>query len=187
MSDKHWVEKRQKLRIQAEQIVPGLQAEEMIHRPAEVLLHELLVHKVELEMQIQELRSHESTIDEARSRYLELFDATPVAFITLNADERISNLNLAAARLLEADRASLIECPFVSFIVEKDKDRWRAFCSKNYDALSIGPSSIRLKMLGASGKSFEVQIDQHWTEFSSDFPLLRLVIFDLARFQFDID
>lgn len=48
------------LRTEAENMLSSLSPKELTAQPAEVLLHELLVHKFELEMQNDELRRHKS-------------------------------------------------------------------------------------------------------------------------------
>lgn len=50
------MDKRQSLRTRAEELLTGISRTEETSQPAEVLMHELLVHKVELEMQIEELQ-----------------------------------------------------------------------------------------------------------------------------------
>jgi uncharacterized protein (DUF302 family) len=50
------MDKRQSLRVRAEGLLNGISRTEETSQPAEVLMHELLVHKVELEMQIEELQ-----------------------------------------------------------------------------------------------------------------------------------
>ena len=50
------IDKRQSLRTNAEGLLNGISRVAETSQPAEVLMHELLVHKVELEMQIEELQ-----------------------------------------------------------------------------------------------------------------------------------
>lgn len=57
--------KRQALRAEAEGLLSGISSAGMVSQPTEVLLHELLVHKVELEMQIDELQKAQAQRDEA--------------------------------------------------------------------------------------------------------------------------
>ena len=62
-----WIEKRQSTRRKAEVMLGSISAAELAVQPAEVLLHELLVHKVELEMQVQELQRAHAEMEEARA------------------------------------------------------------------------------------------------------------------------
>jgi PAS domain-containing protein len=58
------------------------------------------VYKVELEMQNESLRETQAALEEARDRYIELFDFAPVGYVTLTGDGWIETANLSGARLL---------------------------------------------------------------------------------------
>jgi PAS domain-containing protein len=60
--------------------------------PADTV-HELLVHQVELEMQNEELRRLQASLDAERARYFELFDLAPVGYITLDDHNLILEAN----------------------------------------------------------------------------------------------
>jgi PAS domain S-box-containing protein len=72
------------------------------------LLHELRVHQVELEFQNRALREAQEQLEESRQRYVELYDFAPVAYLSLDAQGTIGELNVAATRLLGHDRAALL-------------------------------------------------------------------------------
>jgi len=72
------------------------------------LLHELRVHQIELEIQNRMLREAQEQLETSRERYIELFDFAPMAYLTLEADGRILEANIAAARMLGFDRLALI-------------------------------------------------------------------------------
>lgn len=77
------------------------------------LLHELSVYHVELEMQNRELRETQELLELSQRKYYELFHLAPVGYVTLTADARISEANLATCNLLEADRESIQNKPFI--------------------------------------------------------------------------
>lgn len=70
------------------------------------MVHELQVHKVELEMQNEELRATRMEVEEGLARYTELFDFAPIGYATLNEVGTILEINLAGARLLGRSRAA---------------------------------------------------------------------------------
>jgi PAS domain S-box-containing protein len=73
----------------------------------ERLVHELRVHQIELEIQNRALSDAQEQLEASRERYVELFDFAPVAYLTLEADGRIVEANLTAARMVGQDRSFL--------------------------------------------------------------------------------
>src|SRR5688572_8472234 len=70
--------------------------------------YELHVHRIELQMQNEELHRALSEVEEARGRYFQLFDLAPIAYVTLNRDGIITEVNFAAVTLLRMNRRELL-------------------------------------------------------------------------------
>jgi PAS domain S-box-containing protein len=85
------------------------------------LLHELQVHQVELELQNEQLEAARAWIEAALASYTELFDFAPVPYFTLDRTGKITELNLAGARLLGSERARVIDKRFGVFVAESDR------------------------------------------------------------------
>ncbi|TFH47021.1 MAG: hybrid sensor histidine kinase/response regulator, partial [Bacteroidia bacterium] len=68
------------------------------------LLHELQVHQIELEMQNEELKEAYDTMEKALRKYTMLYDFAPMAYITLNYEALIRDLNFTSAELLAEKR-----------------------------------------------------------------------------------
>ena len=86
------------------------------------LVHELRVHQIELEMQNEELRRAQMLLDDARSRYFDLYDLAPVGYLTFSGDGKILEANLAAASLLGLTRGDLVRRQLSRFILPEDQD-----------------------------------------------------------------
>lgn len=71
-------------------------------------LHELQVHRIELEMQNEELRAAEVAHRAAARRYRELHDRAPTAYVTLDRGGVIIEVNRAACALFGVDRDDLL-------------------------------------------------------------------------------
>ena len=94
--------------------------EKLLHE----LLHELSVHKIELEMQNEALRQSQVELERSRDRYVDLYDFSPVGYITLNHEGVINEINLTAAALLGVERSKLTHRRFAGYIAPADSDRW---------------------------------------------------------------
>jgi PAS domain S-box-containing protein len=71
--------------------------------------HELEVHRVELEMQNQELRDARLQIERALERYRDLYDFAPVGYLTLDSSGVILEANLTACSLFGIGRVRLYQ------------------------------------------------------------------------------
>ena len=105
------IERRKLLREQAESIVENLLADR--NQPVEILMHELLVHKVELEMQNEELRRANIEMEEARDHYKNLYELAPIGYVMINGQGLINAINLtgstAGCGSRQADQSPLLD------------------------------------------------------------------------------
>jgi PAS domain S-box-containing protein len=97
---------------------------EMLEKNPEELLHELQVHKIELEMQNKELRKTQLALEESRQKYADLYDFAPVGYFTFTPEALIKEINLTGAALLGVARQKLIKARFRAFVALSDLDLW---------------------------------------------------------------
>jgi PAS domain-containing protein len=88
------------------------------------LIRELQLHRAELELQNEELRETEVQLLDASQRYRELYDAAPVAYVTLDRRGKILEANRAASELLGTERTALIGTALSRFMAQADADRF---------------------------------------------------------------
>ncbi len=93
----------------------------------EKLQHELLTHQIELEMQNEELRIVNLTLQVERNRYSSLYDFAPIGYLTINQVGRIIKSNFAAAELLEMNNKQLLNKHFITFLAPENSDVWHVF------------------------------------------------------------
>ncbi|MFK7989836.1 MAG: ATP-binding protein [Sandaracinaceae bacterium] len=93
-------EAESELRRRARERLMRKQASRLRDVSPEQVVEELRIHQIELELQNEELRRAESDLSDSFDAYLELFDFSPVAFITLDVGFRIEKLNRAAREQL---------------------------------------------------------------------------------------
>jgi len=111
------------LRLQAEKRlrVTKRDVAAMPVKDVQQLVHELQVHQVELEMQNEELRRTQEELEAARDRYVELYDAAPTGYLTLDPKGMILEANLPACTLLGMNRKLLIGKPVIGYVAAKDQ------------------------------------------------------------------
>ncbi|MEO6079948.1 MAG: PAS domain-containing protein [Steroidobacteraceae bacterium] len=81
------------------------------------LLHELQVHQVELDLQHEELRRSRAELEVSLARQNRLYDAAPVAYLTIDPDTTLREVNLTAERVLGQARDSLLGRALESFLL----------------------------------------------------------------------
>jgi|GEM_PF-2861877 len=130
-------EQFEELRRKAEERLRRLGIE--THREPEAedvasLLHELSVHQAELEMQNEELRQARERTEQALERYSELYDSAPVGYLTLDRRGTIEKSNLAAARLLQAERQKLVSDSFLRYVAQSSRGVLLRFLGKVFES-----------------------------------------------------
>ncbi len=88
----------------------------MSSKNSEELIHELLVHQVELEIQNEELRAAQEALERSRDRFAELYDFAPVGYFTVDENGVIVEANLTLARMLGYTRKHILNKPLTLFI-----------------------------------------------------------------------
>lgn len=86
------------------------------------LVHELDVHRVELEMQNEELRRTQDELEEALDRYTDLYDYAPVGYLIVQSYGIITSANIMAGTLLGENRNDLAGSSIQSYIVKECQD-----------------------------------------------------------------
>jgi PAS domain S-box-containing protein len=78
------------------------------------VVHELEVHKAELQIQNEELRRAKHELEGARDRYFALYDRAPIGFVTLDERGLVKAANRVAGEVLAASSLDLVGRPFSS-------------------------------------------------------------------------
>jgi len=68
-----------------------------------------------------ELRRVQMELEEARDRYVDLYDGAPTGYLTLNPKGMILEANLPACTLLGINQKDLLGKPVIGFVAAKDQ------------------------------------------------------------------
>ena len=109
------------------------------------LIHELQVHQIELEVQKEELEQATERAETASDKYSELYDFAPIGYITLSKEGKITQLNLAGAKLLGNERSRLINKMFSLFISDETKPVYYLFLSQLFESDDNQNCEVTLK------------------------------------------
>jgi len=180
------------LRNQAENIVRkktmGMPESLKALSPAETrqALHELRIHQAELEMQNEDLRLAQMEIEAARTRYFELYDLAPVAYLTLSEKGLIMEANLTAANLLGTARGELVKKPFSRFVPREDQNTYYQQLKLLFETpladsdKADEPQAWELRILKKDGTSFCAYLAARAAKNAAGAPVCRFVITDIT-------
>ncbi|MGA2228645.1 MAG: PAS domain S-box protein, partial [Syntrophobacteraceae bacterium] len=142
------------------------------------LIHELQVHQVELEMQNEELRSAQAEIEESRMRYADLYDFSPVGYLTFDQQRVIVEANLTAAKQLSTERAILINKPFSLYLRKGDRDVFHLHLAKVLKTRERQTCEVKLSPRKSDGVF--ARLDSIFIEDASGNSFVRTSISDIS-------
>lgn len=180
---KDWMQEREALRAKADQAFSGLSLASMEAKPAETMLHELLVHKFELEMQIEELKRTHAELEETRDRYLDYYESAPVGYLAVDREGRITESNLTGSALLGVERAAQVGQHLAHFVSPRDQDRWHRMFMNMMDHPEVEQLGVVLEMARHDRTTFDAYLDCRRLESPDDLPAVRVTLFDIGKIK----
>ncbi len=172
------------LRLRADEIAlaeapeASVPAEALSPGAAQKMIHDLRVHQIELELQNDELRRSQESLESARSRYFDLYDLAPVSYFTVSKKGDILEANLAGARLFDVDRTALINRPLSLFILREDQDIFYHAC-RQLDLLGHA-QAFELRVSNKEGRQFWVWIEAAVAQDDDGVAVWRMVMTDIT-------
>ncbi len=177
MTDFH-SESGQTLREKAQNMAKNLTYENSdSFTPDEInnILYELRVHQIELELQNNELREMLEQLETSRALYSDLYDFSPVGYLTINEGGAIIEANLTAATFLGVDRKSLLKQEIPRYIHPEDQIDFNRLYER------IMETGVRqdceTRMMRADGSSFWAHLDVN-TVWKGEY---RFIISDISK------
>jgi PAS domain S-box-containing protein len=94
---------------------------------AQRLLQELQIHKIELELQNEELRQSKSDLETALVKFSDLYDSAPVGYFSLDEHGLILEVNLTGSAMLGTERDHLAGRRFQLFVAPQYRPAFNVF------------------------------------------------------------
>ena len=101
---------------------------------SQTLIPEAQAHRIEREMQSEEMLQSRAEVEVGLESYTVLYDFAPVGYFTLDRDGTICQANLTGARLLGVERTRLVNRRFGLFISEADQPTFNAFLKRVFES-----------------------------------------------------
>jgi PAS domain S-box-containing protein len=147
----------------------------------EQLLHELDLSGEELTIQNQQLMQAQADLEHSRDRYADLYEFAPVAFLTLDRNGIVSELNLTAAAFLGQPRASIEGLPFMRYIRDEHRRDFLEFLRRCRNSNGSEHLQVSLSLVTANGdRHVEIVANPRVAEDSSE-PRFLTAIVDLTE------
>src|ERR1700756_1357393 len=150
--------KKRSLHKRAEELLVGRfeNLDKVSEADIQGLIRELQVHRMELEIQNEELRRAQSEIEESRNRYASLYDFAPVGYFTLDEKSVILEVNFKGAALLGVEKQDLIGQTLYRYISEESKGVFYLYRER---LKSTARRTCELKMLRGGRMPFYAQLE----------------------------
>ncbi len=115
-------------------------------------------HRDELEqlrLQVDSLRHESAVLERERSKYIDLFEHAPDAYLVTDPAGVICEANLAAGALFGAEPSSLTGRSLIAFVTQQDRDNCESFLQTlgRFDASGSGSVArvvLRMRSRGPS-------------------------------------
>jgi PAS domain S-box-containing protein len=123
----------------------------------QAILQELRLHRVELEMQNEELKRSRNDLETSRIQFYNLFNKAPIGYLVLDSDGIIQKVNDTFCALINVPYQDVYQKPFIEFIGKEDRD----YFSARFRAFFKNPSGkhIEVKIVKKDGTILHSRMD----------------------------
>jgi len=153
---------------------------------ADRLVHELQVHRIELELQNEQLVRAYDEATALRDKYCDLYDFAPIGYFTISTGGEILEMNLRGAAMLGAGRAELAGRGIKDFLQPESLSAFDEFLSATVMGLEEESATLLLRPIRRETIYVKVQ-GRFFDADSSGAPRIRLVMMDVTAVKFAND
>lgn len=144
----------------------------------DLIIHDLEVHKIELEMQNEELKKSQTELEVAKERYFELYELAPEGYLVISEKGLILESNLTAANMLGHARTNLLKQRLSQYI---DKDDYSSYFNHRKKLFeSIVAQECELRMIKSDGTIFWGHLKANVVKIEGEL-MCRLILSDISE------
>ena len=121
------------------------------------IVYELQVHRIELEMQNEELRRIQVELQESQDKYFSLYNSAPIGYFTLDRNGTILEANATGVGLFGIEKSKLLMTSFTQLISPDSQDRFYFHCRKLFK--TAARQYCELLLLGKNSIPFYAQLE----------------------------
>src|SRR5688500_12751266 len=130
---------------------------ELVDAPAQVLIHEVNLHRTELELQNEELQRTQLELEEERDYRVDLFDLSPVASLILDPSGRVVEANTSASVMLGVPKLVQIRRALAASLSQEDGDRLHRELRRAFACRTNQSCEVTIERM--EGSSIPVRLD----------------------------
>lgn len=120
----------------------------LILKETQRLMTELEAHQVKLEMQNEELRQTQASLEEAGEKYYDMYEFAPVGYLLFNEAGLILEANQTTANLLGVTKTRLLNQNLSQFIFSEDQDVHHQAWKKLFQTKAPQVWAVRMNPIG---------------------------------------
>lgn len=133
-----------------------------------IIMHELLVHQIELEMQNSELIKTRAQLEALKEKYKKLFQLAPVNYISLDKNGKIVEWNdfFVQTFAISSSSSYLKNKPFVVFVEKESQESFYDHLNQVFNSKSKEVISCKLRLKN-SKKSFTALLTSQQVDYDT--------------------
>ncbi len=135
-------------------------------------------NQLTLEKQYEDMHEAKKALEESRSRFVNLYEFSPAAYLTLLTDGKIQRINNTGGTLLGARRDQIAGLNFSTFVADTDLERWQKFLASSIT--SDGRESEEFTLKCTDGRMVFVNAECSTHKFANEAPVLRMTLTDIT-------
>lgn len=142
---------------------------------------DLLRQQIKLEAQNGKLLKAQNEIQKSLEQFAQLYDRSPIGYISLNENGTITDSNMAVSAMLGMEKNDLLQQHFNNFIIDEDQN---IFYTHYKNLLTTKrPQKCELRLLGKGGSQLWSKIECVPTKDGNAEPQFLMIISDITEYK----